>query len=98
MSARFTVRYHYSVLEHDVAKLSHDWLTIIRKTIETKLVAHPNIFGKPLRHSLAGCRKLRVGDYRIVFTIENDEVTVWAIGHRKDIYDLLVKRIEKFLK
>jgi mRNA interferase RelE/StbE len=44
----------------------------------------------------AGCRKLKaipglrlsVGDYRILYTVndENHTVTVWRIGHRRDVY------------
>jgi mRNA interferase RelE/StbE len=44
----------------------------------------------------AGCEKLtgheryrlRQGRYRIVYSIQDDELTVWVvkIGHRKDIY------------
>jgi len=47
----------------------------------------------------AGCEKLsgqelyriRQGDYRIVYSIRDNELTVWIIkvGHRKDIYKRL---------
>jgi len=32
--------------------------------------------------------RLRQGRYRIVYSIQNDELTVWVVkvGHRKDIY------------
>ncbi len=46
-----------------------------------------------------GCEKLsgqewyriRQGDYRIVYSIQDDELTIWIIkiGHRKDIYKRL---------
>ncbi|MBT0770460.1 type II toxin-antitoxin system RelE/ParE family toxin [Kineosporia sp. J2-2] len=34
-------------------------------------------------------RRLRVGDYRVVYTLENDELIVWVVqvGHRSGIYD-----------
>jgi mRNA interferase RelE/StbE len=31
--------------------------------------------------------RLRVGDYRVVFTETDDAIQVLAIGHRRDIYD-----------
>ncbi|MDT0403182.1 type II toxin-antitoxin system RelE family toxin [Streptomyces edwardsiae] len=33
-------------------------------------------------------RRLRVGDYRVVFTIDDGELTVWAVhvGHRSTVY------------
>ena len=44
-----------------------------------------------------GCEKLssqeryrvRQGRYRIVYSIQDDELTVWVVkvGHRKDVYD-----------
>ena len=32
--------------------------------------------------------RLRQGRYRIVYSIQNDELTIWVvkIGHRKDVY------------
>jgi len=46
-------------------------------------------FGKPLRYSLKGHRRLRVSDYRILYRIEPETKTVLivAIKHRKDIYE-----------
>ncbi len=31
-------------------------------------------------------RRLRVGDYRILYRLDGDELTVHAVGHRKDVY------------
>jgi len=39
-----------------------------------------------LSQSLGGLWKIRVGDYRIVYEIEEKKVTVWAIRHRTDVY------------
>ena len=41
---------------------------------------------------LKGCRdywRIRVGDYRIIYTIQDDRllVTVLRIGNRRDVYD-----------
>ena len=30
--------------------------------------------------------RLRVGDYRVIFELEGQTVTVYAVGNRKDIY------------
>jgi mRNA-degrading endonuclease RelE of RelBE toxin-antitoxin system len=49
-------------------------------------MTHPLEFGKPLRYSLKGTRRLRVGDYRVIFIIEKDAVLVVKIGHRRDVY------------
>jgi len=44
---------------------------------------------KPLTGALAGLRRLRVGDVRVVFAILNgpERVVVLRVGHRKDVYD-----------
>ncbi len=41
---------------------------------------------EPLSGDLKGTYKLRVGDWRVVYAVEGDSVTVLAVGHRKDIY------------
>ncbi len=61
---------------------------MIRNAIEKKLTVNPISFGKPLQYSLKGYRRLRVGDYRVVYTIIDDKVLVFIIDidHRKAIY------------
>jgi mRNA interferase RelE/StbE len=31
--------------------------------------------------------RLRSGDWRVVFTVEGNTITIRAVGHRRDIYD-----------
>ena len=44
-------------------------------------------FGKPLRYSLKGLRRLRVGDWRVIYGIEGTVVQVVKIGNRRDVYE-----------
>ena len=46
------IQYAHSVVSEDIPRLDHPTKQRIKKTIETKLVADPVRFGKPLRHSL----------------------------------------------
>lgn len=48
----------------------------------------PRDFGKGLQHELVGLWRYRVGDYRILCSIQ-DELTVLVveIGHRSVVYD-----------
>lgn len=34
-------------------------------------------------------RRLRVGDYRVIYTVDNGELVVWVVrvGHRSTVYD-----------
>jgi len=61
----------------------------IKRAIEERLSIDPIGLGKPLRYSLKGHRRLRVGDYRIVYRIDHTKhiVTIVVIKHRKDVYD-----------
>ncbi|MCB0308987.1 MAG: type II toxin-antitoxin system RelE/ParE family toxin [Bdellovibrionales bacterium] len=59
----------------------------IKRAIEERLTSNPIEFGKPLRYSLKGARKLRVGDYRVIYRIEPPStVLIVKIGHRKEVY------------
>lgn len=62
---------------------------IIKKAIEEKLMTDPLKFGLPLRRNLAGLFKLRVGNYRIIYQIKEQEVIVLvvAVGHRRMVYE-----------
>lgn len=45
-----------------------------------------SIVPEPLSHDLAGTFKLRIGDWRVIYTIETDAIVIQAIDHRKQIY------------
>lgn len=86
---KWTIRYADSVVKNDIKALDHAIKQRIRKAIETKLAIDPFHFGKPLRYSLYNLRSLRVGDYRVLYHIDNEQniISVSAIGHRRDIYE-----------
>jgi mRNA interferase RelE/StbE len=53
-----------------------------------RLAKWPDVSGtKPLKGSLAGNYRIRTGDYRVIFAVKKDEVIIWKIGLRGDIYD-----------
>jgi mRNA interferase RelE/StbE len=83
----YTIEYVESVKE-DLTSISKTNKDQIRKAIEKKLATNPIEFGKPLQYSLKGLRRLRVGDYRIIFQIdeENKGVLIVKIGHRREVY------------
>jgi len=49
----------------------------------------PRRFGRPLTGDLKGLWRYRVGDYRIVASIEDDRfvVLVVTVGRRREVYD-----------
>ena len=53
-----------------------------------RLEAWPAVSGaRPLRGDLAGHYRLRTGDYRLQFQVNDDRVTVERIGHRDGFYE-----------
>jgi mRNA interferase RelE/StbE len=58
----------------------------IMQTINNKLIKDPEKFGAPLSNNLKNFRKLRIGDFRVVYQVLDKRVTVFvlAIGPRRD--------------
>ncbi len=89
----FELRYHPDVRNVDIPKLNETLKKRIKKAIEERLSTSPHQYGKPLRKTLKGYWKLRVGDYRVVYKVQGNEVWIFAIINRKDIYTKVIKRI-----
>ncbi len=71
----------------------------ILRTIHKKLSVNPKAYGKPLTGEFSGYWRLRIGDYRVVYRILNDQVVVLVIkvGIRKDdrVYRELFSRLRR---
>jgi mRNA interferase RelE/StbE len=82
----FKVSYLETVVQKDIPALPKTMRLRIKTAIETRLAIDPIGLGKPLRYSFVGHRRIRVGDYRIVYRIDmsTDEVIIVLIKHRKD--------------
>lgn len=84
----YRIEYLASVVDEDIPKLTKAVRNQVKAAIEKKLGAYPIEFGKPLRYSLKGARRLRVGDWRVIYKIERSGVVlVLKIGHRREIYE-----------
>lgn len=85
----YTILYDLGSKQKDYDKISPPVRQIIKEAIEKKLTVDPIAFGKPLKYGLKGYRRLRVGDYRVIYKIVEERVVVIIIDieHRKDIYD-----------
>jgi len=91
----YELRYHPDVKETDIPLIDLRTKTRIKKAIETRLMTAPHQYGEPLRKTLKGYWKLRVGDYRVVFKVVKSEVLILGIIHRKNVYDKIKKRTDK---
>jgi mRNA interferase RelE/StbE len=91
--SEYQLHYHRLVLEQDLPSLDPPIRKRIQAVIENRLVVQPEKYGQLLRHSLSGLRKLRVGDWRVLFTLEKSEIWILWIGHRKDLYQVALRSL-----
>ena len=89
----YTLVYHPEVKTKDVPKLNRDIAKRIQRAVENRLAVEPQRYGEPLRRTLKGYWKLRVGDYRVVFKIVRNEVWIFARLHRRDVYQRIEARL-----
>ena len=90
----YYLRYHPDVRSKDIPKLNRTMRDRIRRAIENRLLTQPEQYSEPLRKTLKMYRKLRVGDYRVVLKIVEQDIIIYAICHRKDVYQRVQKRTE----
>ena len=71
-------------LDRSVQRRIMDWLA--ERIEECK---NPRHFGEPLKGDDAGLWRYRVGDYRILCEIQDQQIVVLVltIGHRRQIYN-----------
>ena len=80
----YTLLYTQSAVK-DIRKLD----IVAKKRIKKKLEeysADPLLYAKKLVHSAIGSYRWRVGNYRIVFDIDQIHIVILRIGHRREIY------------
>ena len=84
--AKYEILFRQSVLKKDLSSFPKN---AVRKIIETihSLADDPR---PPGAKKLSGREQYRVrqGDYRIVYSIQDQELTIWIVqvGHRRDVY------------
>jgi mRNA interferase RelE/StbE len=90
----YTLVYHRDIPARDLPAISRNIRDRIARAIESRLGTAPERYGHPLRGSLKGYWKLRVGDLRVVYKIVGSEVWILGIAHRRDVYARMEKRAE----
>ena len=82
----YTIRYHPDVKAKDIRRINKTMQKRLRTAIENRLLVSPEKYSEPLRRTLKGYRKLRVGAYRIVLRVQGNEILILGVRHRKDVY------------
>ena len=71
--------------ERDIKKLESDTKDRIGKTL-LRYNEEPLKFAEKLSDPILGEYRFRIGDYRVIFDIEGNEIVVLRVGHRREIY------------
>ena len=71
--------------EKDIKKLDPSVKNRIGKAL-LKLQANPFLHSDKLSDPAIGTYRFRVGDYRVIFDIEGNDIVVLRVGHRREIY------------
>ncbi|MBU0974993.1 type II toxin-antitoxin system RelE/ParE family toxin [Patescibacteria group bacterium] len=69
----------------DIKKLDRITKKRLKKKLEL-LAANPLHYSKKLIHSDLGTYRYRVGNHRVIFDLEKNNIIVLRIGHRREIY------------
>ena len=72
-------------MERDLSRLDKKEARRILDKIEKDLSARAETY-PVLKGEFAGLRKMRVGDYRIIFTLMDKDILILRIGHKREIY------------
>ena len=80
----YNITYKSSV-RRDLKNINKADARRILDQLEKDLARSPGDY-PALKGEFAGLRKYRVGDYRVIFAIVDDDVIVLRIGNRKDVY------------
>ncbi len=78
------IEYKASVLR-DLGRIGDQQAKRIVAKLEKALGDDPNA-GTPLKGEFIGLRRLRVGDYRVIYVKTRKGVLVLRIGHRSAVY------------
>ncbi|MCH7733291.1 MAG: type II toxin-antitoxin system RelE/ParE family toxin [Candidatus Marinimicrobia bacterium] len=80
----YKIRYKKSVAK-DLKSIEKKEKERILNKIENTLSKKPNQYPL-LKGRFAGLRKLRIGNYRVIFSLLDDEIWILRIVHRSEIY------------
>lgn len=90
----YQVSYHPDVKAVDLPRIDRKNREMIRRAIENRLLAHPEIHGEKLQRTLKDYWKLRVGRYRIVYRMVGNRIRILGIIDRREVYREIEKRLE----
>jgi len=84
-SVKFTLQ-----AEEDLARLDKSIAQQVSNKIDWLSQNIESIIPLPLKGKFAGKYKLRVGDWRIIYSFEHSSklITIYAVKHRREVYKI----------
>ena len=70
--------------EGDIARLDSKTKERIGKTL-SRYQDEPLQYAEKLSDPILGTYRFRIGDYRVIFDLEGNEIVVLRVGHRREI-------------
>ena len=80
----YNVQYKKSVAR-DLARIGKTEARRLLDKIEKELASRPDRY-PVLQGPLAGLRKMRMGDYRVIYALLDNDVLILRIGNRREVY------------
>lgn len=69
----------------DLRYIDHEIQNRIARKIR-QFSVEPLKYARKLVDAKIGTYRFRIGDYRVVFDIDDDQIVILRVGHRKSIY------------
>lgn len=80
----YNIQYKRSVAK-DLARIGKPDARRLLDKLEKELSTHPDSY-PALQGPLAGLRKMRIGDFRVIYAILDSDVLILRIGNRREVY------------
>ena len=71
--------------QRDIARLDSKTKERIGKTL-LRYQGEPLQYAEKISDPILGGYRFRIGDYRVIFDIEGNEIVILRVGHRREIY------------
>jgi mRNA interferase RelE/StbE len=81
----YSISYKKSVAK-DLKRIDKAEVVKIIDSLEDKLKQDPQIVGKVLTGEFKGLFRLRIVNYRVIYSVMDDEVLILRIAHRQGSY------------
>ena len=83
----YNILYQEKVSKHILPAMPRKTARQVVTAINERLGADPVGLGKPLQYNLKGYRRLRVGNWRVIYRLEGKNVIICDIVDRRDAYE-----------